>query len=220
MADKKKFQSYVTPRGVAVYPKLNTPDTKFSEQGMYTVKLAFDPDSDPKAAAFLAQLEELHEAGVEAMKEENRLTDAKIKATKVDIYPVVTDELDADTSEPTGRKLVNFKSYATKKGDDGKTMVPKDPPRLFDSKGKPITKESRPNIGSGSVLIVEFSVAPYYTAKKLGVSLYIAAVQLIKLVEWTGGAGNFEAQDDEDGYSVGAESEFGAAAASDNGGDF
>ena len=34
----------VSPKGVAIYPKLNTPSTNFDADGVYEVKLKFDPE--------------------------------------------------------------------------------------------------------------------------------------------------------------------------------
>ena len=35
----------VTPRGTAVFPHLNTPDTKFDENGVYSTKLALSDEA-------------------------------------------------------------------------------------------------------------------------------------------------------------------------------
>ena len=49
MATKKR-ERFVSPKGTAVWPRLNEPDTKFKPEGEYTVSLAFDPnDKDFKA---------------------------------------------------------------------------------------------------------------------------------------------------------------------------
>lgn len=36
---KQKYPKHLSPRGVAIYPHLNKPDTRFKEDGEYSVKL-------------------------------------------------------------------------------------------------------------------------------------------------------------------------------------
>jgi hypothetical protein len=89
---------------------------------------------------------------------------------------------------------------------DGKPRSPK----LFDAKGKGIDA-SRVNVGGGSLIKVSFSVgtngddrAGYYmpSTKEAGIKLYLNAVQIIKLEEWSSGsASSFGFEEDEEGYS-------------------
>ena len=51
--DKKLIRVRLTsPKGVAVYPKVNRPDTKFSEDGVYSTKLLVSKDD---ATAFIGR---------------------------------------------------------------------------------------------------------------------------------------------------------------------
>jgi len=48
MADNKRDTiRFITPRGIAIYPKLHKPDTKFKPQGEYSVKLRLAADAAP-----------------------------------------------------------------------------------------------------------------------------------------------------------------------------
>lgn len=74
-------------------------------------------------------------------------------------------------------------------------------PTVFDSKGKPVTKELR--ISSGSVLKVAGGFGINEVQGKLYCSLYMNAVQVIDLVQYNGSAfgeeeGGFVADDDEE----------------------
>ena len=60
----------------------------------------------------------------------------------------------------------------------------KSKPKLFDSKGKPITGDIA--VGNGSVIKVAGGFGPYDKGANTGCTLYLNSVQVIDLVEWTG----------------------------------
>lgn len=60
----------------------------------------------------------------------------------------------------------------------------KQKPKLFDSKGKPITADI--SVGNGSKIKVAGGFGPYDKGANTGVALYLNSVQIIDLVEWTG----------------------------------
>lgn len=71
--------------------------------------------------------------------------------------------------EEDGNVIFNFKS--------------KMKPRLFDSKGKAITND--PAVSGGSVIKVSGAFGPYNKGANMGVALYLNAVQIIELVEYS-----------------------------------
>lgn len=73
-------------------------------------------------------------------------------------------------------------------------------PKLFDSKGKPITGDVK--IGNGSKIKVSGGFGAYDKGANTGVTLYLNAVQIIDLVEWAGSS----AFGEEDGGFVADES--------------
>lgn len=185
MSKKPKLPRYVTPTGVAQYPYLTKPDTKFNPDGEYKVNLEI-PAED--ASEIMSFLDEQLAASIEKAKEENK--GKKIK------------EGDAPYSvnEETGKVTLKFKLKAkvtTKSGDEWEQKV-----AVFDAKGKPL--ENTPNIGGGTKMKVSYEVIPFYTSLVgAGISLRVRAVQVIDLVEFSGGAsaGAF-GFGEEDGYEA------------------
>ena len=172
MAEKKKAERFVSPKGLASYPYLTKPDTKFNPDGEYKVSLIVAGDDASKAIAFLT---EKHNASVAQAKKENAG-----KRVKEGELPFIEND--------DGTVTFKFKMKAKvtpKKGDPFEQK-----PALFDAKGKPLTGE--PKIGGGSTIKVSYEVVPYYTAiAGAGVSLRLKAVQIIELKEYSGG-GNAE----------------------------
>jgi hypothetical protein len=167
---KVKNPRYTTPAGIAQYPYLTKPDTKFNPDGEYKISVEI-----PGAAAqdIVTFLDEQFAASVAKAKKEN--PGKKIKEGDVP-YSVDDD---------SGKVTVRFKLKAKvtpKMGDPFEQR-----PALFDAKGKPIGADTK--IGGGSKVKVAYELVPYYTAiAGAGVSLRLKAVQVIDLVEFSGGA--------------------------------
>ena len=156
--------TFTTPQGIAQYPWLSKPDTKFSEEGDYKVNLIL-----PKAEAIplLKQINEVFAENVD--KETKKVKGKDIKKAS----PPYFEELD-DAGQPTGNVILKFKSKAAYK------------PAIFDAKGIPMIDS---NIWGGSELKINGSIAPYYTSLiGAGVALRLRAVQVIQYVE--GGSGS------------------------------
>lgn len=195
MADnkRKQYESFVTPRGVASWPHLNGPDTKYNKDGVYHTKLVFDP-RDKDAAKFLDGLQEQLDAHIEELKESK--TPKQVKTMTVN--DVVQDELD-DEGDPTGKKIVSFKMFATGKDKQGNPTTRE--PRFFDAKGQRIPAGKVPRLSGGSVLKIEYSKSGYDTPKGSGITLYLSNVQIIEAREYTGG-GSSKFGDEGDGFVV------------------
>lgn len=184
MADPKKRAKARTlsPRGIAKFPYIVTPDTKFKAEGEYVTKLVLD-GRDAAVAKFLEKVEAMRDAAVEQIKAE--LTEAKklsaIKTLKVADVPfraVLNDQ-----GEETGQVEITFKLPATfkdrKTGELKRRTLP-----LFDAAGFEVKNRKGLEVWSGSELIVSFYPLPYYNAatKSAGVTLRMAGVQLCKVV--------------------------------------
>lgn len=155
------MSKFVSPKGVASWPKLEREDPKF---GGYSVKLVVDKE---QAQPFIEKIIE------EVEGEKGKKGMAKFAP------PYAENE--------EGQIEFKFKS--------------KQKPKLFDSKGKPITKEL--NVGSGSVLKVAGGFGVNEVQGKIYCSLYMNAVQVIDLAQYSGSAfgeeeGGFVADDDEE----------------------
>ena len=154
---------FTTPRGIALYPYLSKPDTKFNEEGEYKVNLSL---SEEDAAPIIEQINQVF---AENVKEETKKNNGKAIKTA---NPPYSQELD-DDGKPTGNIIMKFKSKAAYK------------PAIFDAKGNVMIES---NIWGGSEVRVNGSMAPYFTSMiGAGVALRLRAVQVIQYVE--GGTG-------------------------------
>lgn len=170
MANLNKF---VTPKGIAQYPWLTKPDTKFSEEGVYKVSLAI-PEAEAKPFAKVIQDMFVAEYG-----------QAKLPKAHM---PFKKDE--------NGNIVFSFKS--------------KMKPRLYDAAGKPIKEDV--SVGGGSTLKVSGAFGPYNKGANTGVALYLNAVQIINLVEFSSspfGAeeGGFVAAAQDDDFAAASDEE-------------
>ncbi len=193
MSSKPKNIRYVSPKGRAIWPRLNAPDTKYKPEGEFSARLGMQQD-DPETQAFLKKLEGIRDDAWAKFVSENP---KKKKATMAPFYREETD----DEGDETGEISFNFKmKHKIKVKATGKefTLVP----TILNA--KKVILKNPPNIGSGSVLKVSFEIAPYFNEKdkEFGLSLRLIAVQIITLVEF-GGAGRAANDfDEEDGDEV------------------
>ena len=168
---KVKNTRYTTPAGIAQYPYLTKPDTKFNPDGEY--KLSVEIKDPNLSAPIVAFLDAESAASVAKAKKEN--PGKKIK--EGDVPYSVNDD--------TGAVTVKFKLKAKVTPKVGDPFEQR--PALFDAKGKPIGADAK--IGGGSKVKVAYELVPYYTAiAGAGISLRLKAVQVINLVEFSGGA--------------------------------
>lgn len=178
------MNQFVTPKGVAVWPSLNNPDTKFVAEGEYHTKLRVSSD---EAASFIQQLEGIREAYLaDAVRR-----DPKVKQYKMaDLYE---EEVD-DQGDLTGNYLFKFKQKAVIQTRSGSTLNMK--VALFDSQRKPTTVQ----IGGGSVLRIAGAAIGYAmpSTKMVGLSLRPSAVQIIQLS--SGGNASADAFAIEEGF--------------------
>lgn len=218
MAEKKsKVPKFTSPRGTASFVWLRQPDTKFKPQGEYTVTLTVPAD---EAQSLIDQLTSILE---DAVAEQQALFEERMEAAKgpqkakmkakgpMKVGDFFTPAYDDEGNE-TGDVVFKFKMNASyvKKNKDGSEEVVKLTPQVFDAKGNKL--KSVPNVGSGSVLKVNFSPVGYYTdaSHQAGITLRMNAVQIIDLVEF-GGGGNASSYGfgQEDGYEANPENEAG-----------
>lgn len=185
-----------TPKGRLEWAKVVKPDTKFDEGGIYSVDLYLKA-GEPDVQELCAKLDELVEEAKQDAIEEN----PKRKPLTAQPYEAVTD----DEGNETGEIKFKFKLKATGKTKAGE--VYKQRPIVVDAKGVPILKFNSEGdvindgfkVGNGSIGKIAFEPKKYFMAstKTAGVSLRLRGVQLIKLVEFSGGGDLFE---EEEGY--------------------
>jgi hypothetical protein len=193
-APKKSKPRYISCEGVAVYPWLNKPDTKFVPAGMTAEEWGgvfktglrvpsaeFAGSAYRDGLTFKAFLDQLVDQSFEEARTEHPKDKKLIKRT----FPY-KDETD-DEGEDTGNVLINFKQNARIKRRDGQVIEVKIP--LFNARGEAITDA----IYGGSIIKVAFTVRNTWMAKdkEAGIRLDIAAVQILKLVKTSRSASDF-----------------------------
>lgn len=185
MAEK----NYTTPKGIAVWPKVTKPDTKYKPEGEYSVSLVLDGE-DAQSLKLLID----GEMSANATEEQK-----KVKGKKIKVYdPPYRVELDDDNNETT---RIRFKftqnAIITKKdGTKVKMFV-----TIFDSKAQVIKDVKNMNIGSGSAIKVCFQINPWCSPTLgAGVSLRLKAVKLLKVVEGGASAAAYGFEGEEEGF--------------------
>lgn len=192
----KKFENYNTPAGIAKFPFLNKPDTKFKAEGEFTCKLILSAeDAQPLIERIDAQLEAAWADYQEA--ETNAAKRKKMKRADPP-YAAVVDET---TGDETGDFEFRFKlpgQVTYKKGPKaGKTV--KNTVKLFDARKKEIHPDSC-QIGGGSTLKINYYFFPYNSpVVGVGVVLRLRAVQVLELVEF-GAGGDYGFDEEEGGF--------------------
>lgn len=191
-------RTITTPAGTAIFPHLNTPDTKFDDAGVYKTDLAMDAQS-PEAQELMALIDEY----VDAAQDEQKADMKPAQAKKVEKHRPYFMEED-DEGEETGRVKFRFKAnYQFKDNKTGKTQY-RDI-TMFDAKGGSPMKEP-PRVGMGSIIKVATKVSnSWYNAqtKSAGVTLYIQAVQVLQVAQMGGNAEGFGFGEEDEYEGVG-----------------
>jgi hypothetical protein len=177
--------NFVTPKGIAVWPKLNAPDYKFNVDGEYKTTLKIEAS---KSQDLIKQLEGLRDA----YRDEEAKSNPKV--AKYDLAPVYEEEED-DQGNLTGFNLFKFKQKAkitTRRGDMEMKVA------LYDSNKTPTDA----TVTGGSTIRVAASAYTYAmpSTRRVGVSLRPSAIQIIQLAQGSGGAEALSMFDKEDGF--------------------
>lgn len=173
MADKKKTPKITSPKGIAVYPKLTKPDTKFKAEGEYSIKLKLPQDI---ADALVSKLTPILEDFKKTEKFQTTAKKVGVKKVKqLDWYK----ELNDDEGNATGEVEMSFKAKASGKKKDGSEWK-RGPIAVFDAKGTPLKNVQ---VWGGSEVKVSFTPMPWINPKgEYGVKLGLEGVQVLKLV--------------------------------------
>ena len=164
----------VTPVGKAVYPKINQPDFKFDEMGVYSCKLHVSEEDFNK---FSSQVNDMYESAYQA----ELAKQGKQRLKKMQNTPVrITEDNDFE---------IYSKQPAKKNRSKGMLEFNV---AMYDSEGNKLPSDT--NIGSGSKLRLSVEFAPWYVPSiGFGYTLRLRAAQVIELVEYSGaGGGNAE----------------------------
>lgn len=173
-------------KGKLMYASVHTPNTKFDADGVYQVDVLL-----PEAEA-VVMAEKLDSLVQERMASEVKAKPALKKVlTSRPIYQPIYD----DAGDETGEVKMKFKTKAKIRTKDGKMYDNK--VAVVDAKRNPILADTL--IGNGSIGKVAFEPFAYFnaSAKEVGLSLRLKALQVIDLVSY--GKDPFE---DEEGFTV------------------
>ncbi|MFG1395892.1 hypothetical protein [Roseixanthobacter pseudopolyaromaticivorans] len=184
MAEKKKRNKIkvgriITPIGVARYPHVIVPDTKWKPEGEYRCPLIYDEDV---ADALRPKLQAFLDKGFEELKAEHygdTPNSPKAKRLKKNDLPIKAHE-DEEGNE-TGQYILTPKRTASGTKKDGSAWKAKID--IVDSKGKKMSKEGL-SIWGGSKLRCDCDVFAWFSPKdnEVGLKLEIVGVQVIELV--------------------------------------
>ena len=183
MATRPFRKAAVTPAGIAEYPWLLTPDTRFGDP-TYKVNVRISGD---EGQAFVDQVETMKAEALTHLKEDpknNNLTDL--------ITPIVAATAD-DGSVIPKTWIVKCKTRAFFKNKDGSLVENK--LQIVDSKKAPMNGV---NIWGGSTLKVAITIGAVATSIYKGLVFRIAGVQVLDLV--SGGSQANSMFKDEDGF--------------------
>lgn len=176
-----------TPVGKAYYPRIDTPDTKFNPDGVYSCKLHV---SEGDYNSFELKINDIVER---AYKEEC----SRRNATSLRRAPTSPLKKTADGDFEIYAKQVAKKD--TRKGLLTFSVS------VFDAKGNKLSEI--PKVGSGSTLKMGVEVFPYYTdLNGFGYSLRLKAIQIIDLVEYNAGDASSFGFSSEEGFTSDGES--------------
>lgn len=179
---KKKTLRFTTAKGIAQYPWIFDPDTKYDADGQYHIQLIVTKED---AKDMIQRLS--------AMLDEFKAQTEKEKNKKVGTMDFFEETPEGDSVQ------FKFKQKRVLRRKDGSTIEVKIP--VFDSCGGAVSANSK--MGTGSTVKVCYSPLPYYNAvtKSVGLSLRLVAVQVINLVSYEGGdAKAFGFSEEEGGY--------------------
>lgn len=196
----------MTPRGVAVFPRLNTPEIPpydgYTGPALYTTSLRIKTED---CEQLRQEIDALFDENFESAKEEHgvrKCTEADTRGYEAEYG---RDSEGNETDTLTGYTVFKFKlpSEVTRKRDGAVRTFR---PALFDAKLNPTEAE----IGGGSELKVKFEARGWImkgTKYNCGVKLSLKAVQVLTLVAPSGGGGaDSNGFEKEDGFDASEES--------------
>lgn len=192
---KSKNPTITTPRVELKWAHLHTPNTRFDPDGTYEVDMILDPSENDDHQTLIDKIEGMVESLTSEMVENTKDARRKAKIKKYQTVSPIKEELDED-GEETGRFVLKAKQKAVLKREGKKPM--KFSVAVVDAKRNPLGEQ----IGNGSVGRVNMQIAPYAmdTSKTLGITLRLQAVQVIDLVEYSGGPQVDDMFEEEEGF--------------------
>jgi hypothetical protein len=201
-------RTITSPRGVLEkYAALTAPDYKFDAAGAYKCKQVLQLNEQTQA--YIKTIEDAYET---AYKAEAVAKGKKVKRADMP-WEINEEEGTVTFSYKLKAQIINGK---TKEAINRKV-------KIFDGAGKLIPNASSIKIGGGTVAKLAFQ--PYFWPSATlgyGMTLQLEACQIIQLVEFGAGEGDYEFGAEDDGFDGGDvrdDAPFGAEEPGNSGGD-
>lgn len=176
MAKEKKSVSkkYTTKKGTLTgFISIFEPSTKFNKDGTYQAHLLIDRAEGEELAALIKEIR------TEQYKTYGKGTKVA-DITQCVPYTIANDETGEEIEDSEGRYVLKTKAGAFIKEGKVTNKIP-----VYDAKLKPIKNVK---VGEGTVAKLGVELSGYSVAGKTGVSVKLKLVQIIDLVEYSGGA--------------------------------
>lgn len=196
-----KIAKLTTPIGIAKYPSLNTPDTRFESQqakgGEYHVDLRI---AEQEALPLIEKLNSMLDEWVKKANQERKAD----KKKPLSAFSPTPWQQEYEDGEPTGYWILKLKRGAEWKNRNGEVI--KNRIRYFDSTGAAIPTLDEV-IGGGSKLRVNFQARGWIAPIGIGIALDILNVQIVELSSFGGGDADVKFDAVEGGFVAGGGSE-------------
>lgn len=184
LGKKTAYTTILTPKGeLTGFSAIFEPSTKFDKKGLFNANIILSKEEGEQILALVKEVQKTQfkefKQGKEKMAE---ITSIKPLSTVDDNGTEIFDE--------EGRYILKTKNSARiKDGVMGFKVA------VFDSKVKPVKPV---NIGEGSIVKLKCDILGYNVGGKIGVSVRLIAVQIIKFVAYNSAnaAEGFEVEED------------------------
>ncbi len=176
-----------TPAGIAKYPRLNEPDTRFDEKGVYRVSLILDGDDGQELSDTLQKY--FDSVMAEFSTGKKKLREAPLPWEQ---------EVDEESGEETGRWIFKCKQKAVKVNPTTGAEE-----NLFVQLVGPDAKPTDVQVGGGSTIKCHVMVTGWHVpALGVGISLRLLAVQVLEAKSYSGDAKSFGFRDETASYGT------------------
>lgn len=188
MANNKQHvkDKYITGKGeLTGFIALTKPSTKFNKEGVYTVNILLPKE---EGEALVQKIKDVRTEQFKTYGKGTKVADI----TKCKPYATVDEETGEEILDAEGRYILTANASAYIK--DGKIT---NRIQIINAKKQPVKNI---NIGEGTIARLGVVLSGYSVAGKTGVSVKLGLVQIINLVEYTGGGFSLDGFDEEEGF--------------------
>lgn len=186
------YTAIVTPKGeLTGYNALFEPSTKFDKKGVFNANILLPKEEGEK---ILALVKDVQKAQFREFKQKN---DKLAEITAIKPYSTINEEGEEIIDEK-GRYILKTKCSANiEEGVINNRIA------VFDSRLHPLKVLP---VGEGSIVRLKIKLSGYCVGGKVGVSIRLNAVQIIKYIPYEGESSS-EGFDIEEGFEIDTEEE-------------